>query len=131
MGRVVRDPELRKTQNETPVTTFSLAVERPKYKDADSITDFIDIVAWRKTAEFACNYFHQGMLVAVEGRLQVRPYEDKEGKKRKAFEVVADQVHFAERKRDNENGNGGGNASGVMPPDFVPDLDDNDGELPF
>ena len=84
MGRIVHDPELRHTQNDTAVTGFSLAVSRPKYNGAEPVTDFIDIVAWRKTAEFVCNYFHQGMLVAVEGRLQVRTYEDKEGKKRKA-----------------------------------------------
>jgi single-strand DNA-binding protein len=129
MGRLTRDPELRHTTNETPVTSFSLAVNRPKFKDAEPVTDFIDIVAWRKTAEFVCQYFQKGQLVAVEGRLQVRSYEDKEGVKRKSVEVVADQVHFAERKKENGETNGNGNS---MPPDFAPDFDEeDDGELPF
>jgi single-strand DNA-binding protein len=132
MGRVVRDPELHKTANDTAVTAFTLAVSRPKYNGTEPVTDFIDIVAWRKTAEFVCNYFHQGMLVAVEGRLQVRSYEDKEGKKRKAVEVVADQVHFAERKQRDaaSNGNCGRGDEGI-PSDFVPNLEEDDGELPF
>jgi single-strand DNA-binding protein len=130
MGRLTRDPELRQTTNETPVTSFSLAVNRPRYKETEPVTDFINIVAWRKTAEFACQYFRKGMLVAVEGRLQIRSYEDKEGVKRKAVEVVADQVHFAERKK--ENGEANGNGNGGMPSDFIPDFDmDDDGELPF
>jgi single-strand DNA-binding protein len=128
MGRLVRDPELRRTQNDTPVISFTLAVNRPKSTDADPVTDFIDIVAWRKTAEFVSQYFQKGQLVAVEGRIQVRSYEDKEGNKRKSVEVVADQVHFAERKKEN-NGSGGGNGS--MPSDFVPDFEEDDGELPF
>ncbi len=125
MGRLTRDPELRRTQNDTPVVSFTLAVNRPKYKDADPVADFIDIVAWRKTAEFVSQYFQKGQLVAVEGRLQVRAYEDKEGKKRKAVEIVADQVHFAERRKNDSGDNG-------LPSDFVPDFgEDDDGDLPF
>ncbi len=125
MGRLTRDPELRRTQNDTPIVSFTLAVNRPKYKDADPVVDFIDIVAWRKTAEFVSQYFQKGQLVAVEGRLQVRAYEDKEGKKRKAVEVVADQVHFAERRKNDSGDN-------VMPSDFVPDFgEEDDGDLPF
>lgn len=133
MGRLTRDPELRRTTNETPVTSFTLAVERPKYKDADPATDFIDIVAWRKTAEFVNQYFRKGQLVAVEGRLQIRSYEDKEGVKRKVAEVVADQVHFAERKRENGEANGSGAPAnnGAMPPDFTPNFEEDDGDLPF
>ena len=127
MGRLTRDPELRSTTNGTQVTSFTLAVERPKSKDAESVTDFIDIVAWRKTAEFVCKWFRKGQLVAVEGRIQVRPYTDKDGNNRKAVEVVAGEVHFAERKKENGDTNG----NGAMPPGFTPDFGDDDGELPF
>lgn len=102
MGRLVADPELRHTPNGVSVTSFTLAVDRSYVKSgADRQTDFIDIVAWRNTAEFVCKYFHKGQLTAVQGSIQTRTYTDKEGNKRKAFEIVADNVHFAEPKRDN------------------------------
>lgn len=131
MGRLTRDPELRKTQSDVSVVSFSLAVNRPKFKDKESVTDYFDIVAWRQTAEFVSTYFHKGQQVAVEGRLQSRTYEDKEGNKRKAIEVVADHVYFAEGKKDG-NGNGNGQSHTAPPPDFTPDFEaDDDGELPF
>ena len=97
MGRLTADPELRHTPSDVAVTSFTLAVDRSYVKSgADRQVDFIDIVAWRSTAEFVCRYFHKGQLVAVQGSIQTRSYTDKEGNKRKAFEVVADNVHFAE-----------------------------------
>ena len=95
MGRVTADPELRQTPNGISVATFSLAVNRNYNRDQ---TDFINIVAWRQTAEFVSKYFRKGQLVAVEGSIQTRNYEDRNGNKRTAFEVVADQVYFAESK---------------------------------
>ncbi|NLG92443.1 MAG: single-stranded DNA-binding protein [Clostridiales bacterium] len=101
MGRLVADPELRHTPNDISVTSFTLAVDRSYVKaGAERQADFIDVVAWRSTADFVCKYFHKGQLVAVQGSIQTRTYTDKEGNKRKAFEVVADNVHFAESKRD-------------------------------
>lgn len=104
MGRLVANPELRHTPNDISVTTFTLAVNRSYAKSgADRQTDFIDIVAWRSTAEFVCRYFRKGQLVAVEGSIQTRTYQDKDGNKRRAFEVVADNVHFAESKKDSSD----------------------------
>lgn len=101
MGRLTADPELRHTPNDIPVTTFTLAVNRSFAKAGSGrATDFIDIVAWRNTAEFVSRYFNKGQLVAVEGSIQTRTYQDKEGKNRKVFEVIANNVHFAEAKRD-------------------------------
>ena len=105
MGRLVADPELRHTSNDVSVTSFRLAVDRTYVKaGADRQADFIDIVAWRNTADFVCRYFLKGMLVAVQGSIQTRSYTDKDGNKRTAFEVVADNVHFAEPKRDSAAG---------------------------
>lgn len=104
MGRLTAEPELRHTPNDVAVTTFTLAVDRSYNKaGAEKQTDFINIVAWRYTAEFVCKYFHKGQLVAVQGSIQTRNYQDKDGNKRTAFEIVADNVHFAEAKRDNYN----------------------------
>lgn len=101
MGRLVADPELRHTTNDISVTSFTLAVDRSYVKaGADRQADFIDVVAWRSTADFVCKYFRKGQMVAVQGSIQTRSYTDKDGNKRKAFEVVADNVHFAESKRD-------------------------------
>lgn len=106
MGRLVADPELRHTPNDIAVTSFTLAVNRSYVKSgSERQTDFIDIVAWRSTAEFVSKYFHKGQLVAVQGSIQTRTYQDKEGNKRKAFEIVADNVYFAESKRDGANYN--------------------------
>lgn len=97
MGRLTADPELKTTPQGTAVTSFTLAVERNYSKD-EKQTDFINIVAWRNTAEFICKYFTKGQLVAVEGNIQTRKYTDKDGNKRIAFEIVAEQVYFAEKK---------------------------------
>lgn len=101
MGRLVADPELRHTTSDIAVTSFTIAVDRSYVKSgAERQADFIDIVAWRSTAEFVCKYFRKGQLIAVQGSIQTRSYQDKDGNKRKAFEIVADNVHFAESKRD-------------------------------
>ena len=103
MGRLTRDPELKQTPNNVSVATFSLAVDRNYQSVKDNKqTDFINIVAWRHTAEFVSKYFTKGQLVAVEGSIQTRSYQDKDGNNRTVFEVVADQVYFAEKK---QNGN--------------------------
>ena len=101
MGRLVADPELRHTPNDIADTTFTLAVDR-SYSRAgtERQTDFIDVVAWRQTAEFVCKYFSKGRMMAVTGSIQTRNYEDKQGNKRKAFEIVANDVSFADSKRD-------------------------------
>lgn len=105
MGRLVADPELRHTANDVSVTSFTLAVDRSYVKSgADRQTDFVDIVAWRSTADFVCKYFRKGQLVAVQGAIQTRTYTDNQGNKRKAFEIVADNVHFAESKKDGASG---------------------------
>ena len=108
MGRLTADPELRHTPNNVAVTSFTLACDRSYVKaGAERQVDFIDIVAWRNTAEFVSRYFRKGQLVAVQGSIQTRTYTDKDGNKRKAFEIVADNVHFAEPKRDSYSQPGG------------------------
>lgn len=103
MGRLTANPELKTTPQGTAVTSFTLAVERNYSKD-EKQTDFINIVAWRNTAEFICKYFTKGQLVAVEGNIQTKKYTDKDGNKRIAFEILAEQVYFAEKKtRIDEN----------------------------
>ena len=100
MGRLTRDPELRRTRSGTAVTSFSLAVDRDyKAQDGERETDFIDIVAWRSTAEFVSKYFTKGRMAVVEGRLQVRDWTDKDGNKRSSTEVLADSVYFGDSKR--------------------------------
>jgi len=95
IGRLVADPQLRYTQSGVAVTTFTLAVDRPySGQNSERETDFIDIVTWRKQAETCANHLNKGRLVAVEGRLQVRSYDDRDGIRRKAAEVIADQVRF-------------------------------------
>lgn len=107
MGRFVADPELRHTQNGIAVTSFTLAVNRSYVKaGTERQTDFIDVVAWRNTAEFVYKYFRKGQLAAVQGSIQTRIYDTKDGVKRKAVEVVADNVHFAEPKRDSSGVSG-------------------------
>jgi single-strand DNA-binding protein len=129
MGRLTKDPELRQTPNGVSVTTFTIAVDRnytPKGQERQA--DFIDIVAWRNTAEFVCKYFRKGQLVAVQGSIQTRSYTDRDGNKRKAVEIVADSVHFAESKKDSSNNNTYP-VRGSADNDFeeMPD----DGDLPF
>ena len=103
MGRLTRDPELRYTPQNVPVCTITLAVERAFVSQGEQReTDFIDVVAWRQTAEFVSKYFRKGLLVAVEGRLQSRKWKDKFEQNRISFEVVADNVYFAERANDSQ-----------------------------
>lgn len=100
MGRLTRDPELRRTGNGTAVASFSLAVDRDfKGQDGERETDFIDIVAWRGTAEFVSKYFTKGRMAVVKGRLQVRDWTDKDGAKRRSTEVLAESVYFSDSKR--------------------------------
>lgn len=100
MGRLTADPELKHTPENTPVTSFTLAVNRTFGQDQQA--DFIDIVAWRNTAELVCKWFCKGMQMAVCGRIQTRTWEDKQGNKRKSVEVVANEVYFADRKKGME-----------------------------
>lgn len=114
MGRLVRDPELRTTQTGISVTSFTLAVDRD-FKSRDSgekSTDFIDVVAWRQTAEFVCKYFSKGRMAVAEGRLQIRDWKDRDGNNRRSAEVVADNVYFGDSKRDSA----GGDSYGSPPP---------------
>ena len=105
MGRLTRDPELRRTGSGIAVATFALAVDRDfNSQSGERETDFIDIVAWRSTAEFVSKYFTKGRMAVVSGRLQIRNWQDKEGNKRRSAEVVADNVYFGDSKRDNADG---------------------------
>jgi single-strand DNA-binding protein len=100
MGRLVAEPELRHTPSGIATCTFRIAADRNYSKDGERKADFIDIVTWRQTAEFVCKYFHKGSMIAVNGSIQTRNYEDKNGNKRTAFEVVAEGVHFASTARE-------------------------------
>ena len=138
MGRLTRDPELRHTQSGTPVASFTLAVERDRApQGSEKATDFIDIVAWRSTAEFVSKYFTKGQLVAVSGRLQIRDWKDKNGSNRRSAEILADSVYFAEGKRDGTQKSNSTAASSAPPPDEYDgprdfdDIDEDDGDLPF
>lgn len=140
MGRLTRDPELRRTQQGTAVASFSLAVDRDyKAKGAEKETDFIDIVAWRNTAEFVSKYFSKGRMAVVEGRLQVRSYTDKEGNNRRVAEVVADNIYFGDSKKDGNSGNGnygaadygGGYEGGNYESGDFHEVSEEEGELPF
>ena len=158
MGRLTRDPELRRTGTGVAVASFSVAVDRDfaGRESGERETDFIDCVAWRTTGEFVSKYFTKGSMIVVSGRLQIRSWTDKEGNKRRTAEVVADNVYFGEGKRNNDggsysNGNSfGGNSYGgntysapaapsygnyAAPAansasDFAM-LDDDDAQLPF
>ena len=108
MGRLTRDPELRRTESGTAVYSVSIAVDRDfKSKNGEKETDFIDIVSWRATAEFVSKYFQKGSLIAIEGSLQTRQYQDKNGNNRTAVEVVANNVNFAGSKSNGSNQGGG------------------------
>ena len=100
MGRLTADPELRTTQSGKSVVSFSMAVERDFQQDGERQADFIDVVAWRGTAEFICKYFRKGQMLAIVGHIQTRTYTDKDGNKRKAVEVVADKAGFTGEKAD-------------------------------
>ena len=101
MGRLTRDPELRHTGSGTPVASFTVAVDRDfKTKDGEKETDFIDVVAWRNTAEFVSKHFGKGRMAVVAGRLQMRKWTDKDGNNRVSAEVVADNIYFGDSKKD-------------------------------
>lgn len=103
MGRLVADPEIRHTSNDIAVTSFTIAVDKKFQRQGeDKQADFIDIVAWRATADFVCKYFRKGQLISIDGSIQTRSYQDKDGNKRKAFEIVADNVSFCGSKSDNQ-----------------------------
>lgn len=100
MGRLTRDPELRRTGNGTAVTSLTLAVDRDyKSQNGEKETDFIDVVAWRSSSEFVSRYFAKGRMAVVEGRLQIRDWTDKDGGKRRSAQVVADNIYFGDSKR--------------------------------
>ena len=152
MGRLTRDPELRHTNTGTAVASFSLAVERD-FRDKTSgqrTTDFIDVVAWRQTGEFVSKYFQKGRMAVVEGRLQMRDWQDRDGNKRRSAEVVADNVYFADSRRDSDQGSNYGDSYGASyspaPSSYAPpanqdrpaapisdfaELSEDDGDLPF
>ena len=145
MGRLTRDPELRYTQSQTPVASFTLAVDREfgSRDGGEKQTDFIDCVAWRSTAEFVSKYFQKGSMAVVSGRLQIRDWTDREGGKRRSAEVVVDNIYFGEsRRRDSSEGSSYDSRSSYSsyeaprsaspaPSSPFSDLDDGDGELPF
>ncbi len=113
MGRLARDPELRRTGSGIAVTSFTLAVDRdfaPK-DGGERETDWIDCVAWRQTGEFVSKYFTKGRMAVVSGRLQIRTWTDKDGNKRRSAEVVADNVYFGDSKRDDHAGSAYGGYS--------------------
>lgn len=144
MGRMTSDPELRYTQTNTPVSSFTLAVDRDFADKAtgERQTDFIDCVAWRQTGEFVSKYFQKGRMAAVSGRLQIRDWTDREGNKRRSAEIVVDNVYFGESRKSRDGGApaaaghpapGGYNAA-PMAADSASsfsELDDGDGDLPF
>ena len=147
MGRLTRDPELRRTQTGTAVASFTIAVDRDfSSQGGERQTDFIDIVAWRNTAEFVSKYFFKGQMAVVSGRLQIRDWTDNNGGKRRSAEVVADNVYFGDSKRDGTEGSYGG-SYGSAPAYSAPaggrsaapaagysdfsEIGEEDGELPF
>lgn len=162
MGRLTRDPELRYTQSGTPVASFTVAVDRDYTgQDGGRETDFIDCVSWRQGAEFVDKYFHKGSMIVVDGRLQSRKWQDRDGNSRTSWEILADHTYFGESKRRDESQSGdyssfdnynppprasqpsqpaarhsggydaGHTAGGSYHQSTFQELDDDDGELPF
>lgn len=134
MGRLTRDPELRRTGSGIAVTSFTVAVDRDfSGKDGgEKETDFIDCVAWRSTGEFVGKYFNKGSMAVVSGRLQIRAWTDKDGNKRRSAEVLADNVYFGETKKSDtySSGDAGGYTPSAPVQDFAP-IEDDDAQLPF
>lgn len=132
-GRLTADPELRRTQSGTAVTSFSLAVEKD-FKDKDSGqqgVDFINCISWKQTAEHIARYMAKGRMIVVEGKVQTRNYTDKEGNRRYATEILVERMYFAGDKQ-NEEGSGGTYSCETMAPQQFQDLGEaGDGELPF
>ena len=144
MGRLTRDPELRRTGSGIAVASFTVAVDRDfgGRDGGEKETDFIDCVAWRQTGEFVSKYFTKGSMIVVSGRLQIRNWTDKEGNKRRSAEVVADNVYFGESKRGSEGTSnyspapapsygGGYSAPAAAPASDFAMLEDDDAQLPF
>lgn len=133
MGRLTRDPELRRTGSGIAVASFSVAVDRdwPNKETGEKETDFINCVAWRQTGEFVSKYFEKGSMVVVSGRLQIRPWTDKDGNKRTTAEIVADSVYFGESKKDKEKSAFTTNNYYVTPDSAWIATDDEDEQLPF
>lgn len=134
MGRLTRDPELRRTGNGTAVTSFTVAVDRDfaNKESGEKETDFIDCVAWKHTGEFVANHFKRGSMAVVSGRLQIRGWTDKDGNKRRSAEVIADQVYFGESKKETaDSGYTGFVKNPEAPVSEFPVLDDTDEQLPF
>ena len=135
MGRLTRDPELRRTAAGVAVASFTVAVDRDfsDKQSGEKETDFIDCVAWRQTGEFVSKYFTKGRMIVVDGRLQIRGWKDKDGNNRRTAEIVADNVYFSDSKSDTQNQNSGYvgfvKAENV-PGSFAPIMED-DGQLPF
>lgn len=139
MGRLTREPELRRTGSGVAVTSFTVAVDRdftPK-DGGERETDFIDCVAWRGTGEFVDKYFSKGSMAVVAGRLQIRQWTDKEGNKRHSAEIVADNVYFGDSKRKSESGGNEQSASSSVndynytPQQEFTEIDDDDSQLPY
>lgn len=139
-GRLTRDPELRKTQSGIALATFTVACDRPRKKDAEQQADFINVVAWRKSAELLSNYFHKGDAVQVQGRIQTRTYDDKNGNKVFVTEVVAYNINFPLTSKGGNNSNNGSTnrstAQNSAPTVEDPFIDTNsveisDDDLPF
>ena len=126
MGRLTRDPEIRYTQSQTPVTSFTLAVDRDfgGRDGGEKQTDFIDCVAWNKQAEFVAQWFSKGMMAIVVGRIQSRKWQDQNGNNRTAIEINCEEVSFGETKKNREN-------SSRQTSDFIPTDEEDDDELPF
>lgn len=130
MGRITRDPELKRTTSGVPVTSFTLAVDRNyKSEGANRETDFIDVVAWRGTAEFVCNYFRKGRMMIVEGRLQNREWKDKDGNNRRNNEIIADGAYFGDSNKREDKPESDYSAIAAQPAPLEP-IEDS-GELPF
>lgn len=134
MGRLTRDPELRRTQSGTAVTSFSIACDRDyKSQSDEKETDFIDVVAWRNTAEFVSKYFAKGRMAVVEGRLQIRDWTDKDGNRRRSAEVIAEHIYFGDFKREegyNTCPDDGYEEPSTMEGDFA-EIGEEDGNIPF
>lgn len=128
MGRLTKEPELRRTNNGTAVTSFTLACDRDYApQGGEKETDFVDIVAWRSTAEFVEKYFSKGRMAVVSGRLQIRNWEDKDGNKRRTAEIVADHIYFGDSKRDDQ----AAAETQYDPQGGFSELTDEDPNLPF
>ena len=138
MGRLTRDPELRRTGSGVAVASFTVAVDRDfgKNENGEKETDFIDCVAWRQTGEFVSKYFTKGRMAVVSGRLQIRSWTDKDGNKRRTAEVVADNVYFGDSRREGDSAPAAGSFGGYSAPASAPAsdfamLEDDDAQLPF